>query len=452
MGVGKMSSIGARRILKKLFHFKRFFREQKGTVAIVFGLMAPILIGFTGLALDTGLWFNTKRQAQLAADAAAMGGVYAIVNNKSDQINGTALRAAQQNGFIVDNSTTITINSPPKSGAYLGDVSAVEVIINKSASPFLSAVVNTSNINIQARAVAIAKASSDGDACVLALNETVSAADDISGNVTLNFPGCIIASNSNHPQDSIKISGSANVTSKSLYAAGGISQNGAATVTLSSPATQNAARLTDPYKNKSVGSIGSCTATNTQINSGNVTLSPGNYCGGIQVTGHPVVTLNPGTYYVSDGNFNLGAQSTIQCNCVNPTDGVTIILTTASSCTSNCSGIGTFTVNGGASVNLRAPSADGDAYRGIVFMQDRRATGTGLNKFNGGATMNLRGAVYIPQQEIQWNGNNGNSAPQCTQIIGNTVDFTGNSHAETSACTDAGITPISLLGSAQLVE
>jgi filamentous hemagglutinin family protein len=97
------------------------------------------------------------------------------------------------------------------------------------------------------------------------------------------------------------------------------------------------------------------------------TLSPGVYCNGIDIQSQAVVTLQPGTYIINRGDFNVAGGATVTCSCPSPTDGVTIILTSST----NASQIGQVRINGGANINLRAPSAVGATYRG-----SRRAPAT----------------------------------------------------------------------------
>ncbi len=35
---------------------KKLRKNQKGSVAVLVGVMLPVLIGFLGLALDVGIW------------------------------------------------------------------------------------------------------------------------------------------------------------------------------------------------------------------------------------------------------------------------------------------------------------------------------------------------------------------------------------------------------------
>jgi hypothetical protein len=82
-------------------------------------------------------------------------------------------------------------------------------------------------------------------------------------------------------------------------------------------------------------------------------------------------------------------------------------------------------VNTSASVDLTAPKTGSTA--GIVVFGDRNMpTGTSF-KFNGGATQYFGGAIYVPNGAIDFAGGVGTST-SCTQIIGNTVTFTGNSN------------------------
>jgi hypothetical protein len=61
----------------------------------------------------------------------------------------------------------------------------------------------------------------------------------------------------------------------------------------------------------------------------------------------------------------------------------------------------------------------------VVFGDRGIPLGTTFN-FNGGATQYLGGAIYVPTGAISYSGGAGTST-SCTQVIGNTVSFTGNS-------------------------
>ena len=107
----------------------------------------------------------------------------------------------------------------------------------------------------------------------------------------------------------------------------------------------------------------------------------------------------------------------------------------------NRNGYATASINGNATINLKAPKTGTTA--GIVIFGDRgMPTGTSFT-FNGGATQYLGGAVYVPKGAVSFSGGVSTST-NCTQLIGNTVTFTGNSGFALN-CNSYGTKPFSPL-------
>ena len=83
---------------------------------MAFGLSATVVMGFAGLAVEGGSWYETRRAAQTAADTAAFAGATTVA------FQGAAITVAREttarNGFTngVDD-TTVTVNNPPTSGS-----------------------------------------------------------------------------------------------------------------------------------------------------------------------------------------------------------------------------------------------------------------------------------------------------------------------------------------------
>src|SRR5258705_5377685 len=50
----------------------RLMRERRGTVAIMFAFLSPILIGSMGVGFETSYWYVAQLNQQNAADAAAI--------------------------------------------------------------------------------------------------------------------------------------------------------------------------------------------------------------------------------------------------------------------------------------------------------------------------------------------------------------------------------------------
>src|SRR5580658_1563754 len=51
--------------------------DRRGVSALVFALSALVIIGFVGFATEAGVWYEVRRTAQGAADAAAIAGALA---------------------------------------------------------------------------------------------------------------------------------------------------------------------------------------------------------------------------------------------------------------------------------------------------------------------------------------------------------------------------------------
>lgn len=87
--------------------------QEKGQALIVVALAAIVLFGFTALAIDGSRSFEDKRNAQNAADTAALAG--ALAYSRSQDINTAALARALSNGYDGGdtNDITITVTDSP---------------------------------------------------------------------------------------------------------------------------------------------------------------------------------------------------------------------------------------------------------------------------------------------------------------------------------------------------
>src|SRR5437660_16345 len=92
--------------------------NERGFIALTYAVVAVVLLGFAGLAIDVGYMQWNKRRAQTAADAAAMGALRQLELGKTADIITTGGRyGAQLNGFTNGvSSTTVNILNPPTHG------------------------------------------------------------------------------------------------------------------------------------------------------------------------------------------------------------------------------------------------------------------------------------------------------------------------------------------------
>lgn len=404
---------------------RKFARDVEGGIAILFGLVIPSLIGFTGLGVDGANWLVQRNKLQSATDSAAISVAQAVQldgNNAAMTAEATKLFTKVYGAQV--STVKFQVEYPPKSGPNAGDMATVAVLADRDQSSYFISAFGIKKTVIKTRAVA--RIDNMSEACLLGLSPNDDKAVEVTGSSIVNL-SCGIASNSNSPE-AMYLSGNSQVTTSGISAVGDIYQsNGNTLNTNGGPVRSHAPKLRDPYgpegRNLQVPATPTkCLGKNLRVKS-NTTLSPGRYCGGIDFQSG-TATLEPGTYIIDAGAFNANAQASITGT------GVTIILTGSGT------NYSTLNINGGASVNLQAPST-GSATNGVLFFQDPAApTYQGnqvvRNKLNGGAGLVLNGALYFPKQALEYSGGAGANI-SCLQIVGYKVTFTGNS-AVSSTC------------------
>jgi hypothetical protein len=263
--------------------------------------------------------------------------------------------------------------------------------------------------------------------CVLALSASAPGAISVNGsaNVALNNCGLYVDSND---VSAFSVGGSANLSALSISVVGGASYSGSNVITTEGVSTGQAA-LADPYADVTFPAFSGCAENKFSVKS-TMTIDPGVYCNGFTVNAGANLTLNPGVYYLDQGTFSVNGGATISGQ------GVTLVFTSSTG-----NNWATASINGSATVNLTAPISGPTA--GIVIFGDRQiSTGTTF-KFNGGASQYLGGAIYIPTGAISYSGGMGTSS-SCTQIIGDTVSFTGNSNVAVN-CSSYKVKPFSAM-------
>jgi uncharacterized membrane protein len=94
---------------------RSLLRDERGAVGIVAALAAPVLVGIVALGVEVGLWYAVKREAQTAADSAAIAAARAVASGQG-AVGPVGLDSAARNGFVPAVDTVVVILSPPESG------------------------------------------------------------------------------------------------------------------------------------------------------------------------------------------------------------------------------------------------------------------------------------------------------------------------------------------------
>jgi Flp pilus assembly protein TadG len=410
---------------------QRFRDDRSGNYLVITALATPALLGLVGLGTENGLWLYTHQSLQSAADVAAFSAAQSYAVNGSGspvagqnpnlvaEANAIAARYGYTNG---QNGATVTVNRPPRTGAHSTLINGVEVIISQTQPRLFSALWNKNNVTITGRSVAMGGVP---QGCVLALDGTLSGAATASGSTAVNLKNCDLYDDSNNAT-ALNGNGSAVVQARQVGVVGGAT--GTSNFVTTMGLLTGFPIVPDPYASVNFPSFSGCDKTNFSAKT-TTTISPGVYCKGMQFNAGADVTFSPGVYYIDRGDLTINGGASVHGT------GVTIVLTS-----STASSYATVTINGGATVNLTAPNSG--TLSGIVVFGDRKApTGTSY-KFNGGSGQVYGGAVYLPKGDVQWAGG-ASTSTNCTQVIGDTITFTGNSDL-TVNCTGFGTKPLGL--------
>jgi len=377
----------------------RLFADRRGSMIVLTALMMPVVMGFSALGVDATAWYMQRRSLQTIADAAAIAAAYHAVGNAGQaEIRAAAAEDALRNGYATGTQNRLIVHSPPQTGAYAGRPGLVEIVADSDAKLYFVSAFLDRPVAVAARAVAGGVAV--GEHCVVALDHNADRALEFSGTANVSLD-CGVASNSSSLQ-SIYVGGNASLTADPAQAFGDIEVSGNARLNTKHPPQPYSQRVTDPYgpegRDLQLPPKRSCDANKLKPSSGAV-LSPGRYCGGLQI--NKDVSFKPGVYELYDGDLRVNGNAQLTG------DGVTFILNGSSA-----NKIGTVKINGGAKADLTAAATG--PYAGVLFFQSPAAsTASNLsNDFLGGASMRLDGALYFPNQEVKFSGGAG-SDPAC---------------------------------------
>jgi Flp pilus assembly protein TadG len=129
--------------------------NQSGGTTILMAAAVPVIVGGLGVGVDTSLWYMEKRRVQQQADAAALGTARMLASGQTAvdaRAGGT--RDAERNGYTAVTGASITINTPPTSGAYAGKTGAAEaIVVRQLPSLFSGYLLGSASRTVRARSV-----------------------------------------------------------------------------------------------------------------------------------------------------------------------------------------------------------------------------------------------------------------------------------------------------------
>jgi Flp pilus assembly protein TadG len=434
---------------------RRLRRREDGATAIMTGVMATALIGFTGLATEGGSWYVIKRNAQTAADTAAFAGAAEYLANWAPLMT-EAQRAAAvaamvqaaretsaRNGYAHGvNNTTVTVEwRPAWSAGHNADTRAVGVVIERTTPLQLAALfLGNDNATIGARAVATSFGLRNNTTCLVALGAGGNGLR-VQGTGGVNASGCSLGSNG-----SITQANAAPVTAFTMSARGTVqTTNIPSNLTLTRTSAPYQPSIIDSFAPGQIAGIPAPDPSKTcQHNSfavapdaptipapPPVAMTPGVYCGGINLRGS--ARLAAGVYHIQGGNLTVA--STAKVDRINASARVTFVFTAA-----NPSDIGGPVIDSGATVNLRGGgnSTGLGFYPGVLMYQDARKPVGSEYTLTSGTNIQTTGVFYMPSSDLTISGNFGGTQT-CKGFIAGAITVTGSALLRTNLAGCSGL-------------
>jgi len=429
--------------------------HERGQALIMIALSAVVIFGFAALAIDGSLKFSDRRHAQNAADAAALAGALALVNDETGVTCGTlpewkckALLRAEDNGYddFANNEVWVfkcneAVNdrggAPLDCGPYEGDPDHISVVIRSHLNTSFARVLGYNQMHNLVQATTYWNKRGplyDGN-LIIALKPTPCTGSGANGNIALGTSGGsgsdaeIILNgggaflNSGGSGCGMEIMGCPTITINdgTLASAGNGNINtdvGSQTcqdkLTLPSPTYSQEPYKFTPDMPDAPDACGyapmpytSNAATQT------TTLYQGYYSefppkGSKKSPVYDKVVLSPGIYCL-DTDLSLTNGKTLT-----GTD-VLIYLKTGNE----------FNIQGGT-LNLSGREDENGKYKGYVMIVNTNFSGSAPNCIvNGNADATFTGTIFAPYCDIAIDGG-GKTSSLTAQIIGYTVKITGS--------------------------
>lgn len=279
-----------------------FSTNEDGNVAMIFGILVPVIMGALGISVDYSAWITQQNRLQSTADAtvlAAANEMY-LANADKEQIASTAkaiVKAHNPKGHGgIETSVEV-----------LHEHNAVRVELRQKGNMYFSSMFLPMPPTI--RVSALAKVNGGGRVCVIALEDSDEETITHRSRSSVLANECGIYSNSTSPYG-ITTDSSGTFEAELTCSAGGVYGS---TSRFTPPPLTDCPQIEDPLADRQPPSYGGCKKTLLKLPKAikQLVLFPGVYCGGLNLEGNILITLMPGIYVIKDGEFRVGNKAII---------------------------------------------------------------------------------------------------------------------------------------------
>jgi Flp pilus assembly protein TadG len=411
--------------------------DQRGTVAVMMGILSPVLVGAMGVGFEISNWYMQTRAMKNAADSAAL----AAAANAGSNYDVEAKAVAAQYGYV-DGSKNVTVAASNSAPCPAGGNTCYSVTISGAVPLYFSKIAGfTGNTNVNGvnaiSSTAVAQQTMvQWPLCLLAL-DTIGTALRTNGAPNTNFAGCSVMSNSKATCNGSNLNADAGLAAQSNSGCGNKEYS-------------NVPIVTDPYiglksnipKNtcgsypQIPGKKGSPLPA-SNLWSGSKSLS-GNteICGDMQLTGDVTINtadLSGAVLVIENGQLDLNGHTLSTSN----GSALTIIFS------GDDKGSYTHALTGSGTLDVQAPTSG--PWSGVALYQDPGLlNGVDVSYAGNNPTWDLTGLVYMPNSSTTFSGaiNKSSNGDACLVMISGSVliNGTGSIYANSPAgCKKAGL-------------
>ena len=445
-----------RNILAKVVHaLGSLLADQRGSTAVIMGILLPILVGALGIGFEVSNWYMQKRAMQNAADSA----VIAAATNNGSNYDVEAKSVAAQYGFV-DGTNNVTVSASNTATCPAGGNTCYSVTITGMVPLYVTQIVgyagDTTVNGVKEKilgSLAIAKqAPIQQPICLLALSESGTALRT-NGAPNSDFTGCTVMSDSAATCNGSDL--------KATYGLAAGTNSGCGSTQKSSipvvkdpylamkdniPANTcgtNASNFPQETKHGSNWSGGTSWSGPQNLN-GTTQM-----CGDVRLTGNVVINTPDDTtgavLVIENGQLDLNGFTLSTAN----GSAVTIVFSgVPTTPPGNYQHIPTDNSTGqGGVLDIQAPSGSSALFQGMAIYQDPSlTTGVDITYKGNNPDWKISGGVYLPNSNVQMSGavSQSTNGGRCFVMITSTVWINGTSNIyqqspDGSGCKQVGL-------------
>ncbi|MBV1696625.1 MAG: hypothetical protein KGP27_19360 [Hyphomicrobiales bacterium] len=359
----------------------RFTSAQDGAVIPTFAVGLVVVVAMIGLAVDWGRTTTVRSRMQASLDSAVIAAAKNLMSGNVVEVGTSTFNNNLKTSDIAAREVAFSVARTRVNGT--ADV--------KLATSFLK-VLGIGSIDVRVRSSAVLGAGAS--VCILILDRSSPQTFLVNSGADVSAPKCEAHVKSTASPAAIYNAGSSIVTARTCIEGDRIIDNGG----IAPNRQTSCSTISDPFRSSmpSPGPV-NCTPSPRVYNGGSVTLWPGTYCGGINFNAAANVTLLPGLYVISGGDWNV--------------DGGTW---TGNEMTFYFADASRIQFNSAVAAKISAPRSG--TYRDIAFFE---APGLSRSQFvfDDSRSFDIRGLIYLPSRDVTFNSGSGMQARKMTIVV-----------------------------------